>query len=401
MGAATRKAVLCVSSYEKGQEFLRECRRQGSLVYLLTTKALESADWPRESIDEIFCLPDLYNRDDVIKNVSYLMRTRTVDRIVPLDDYDVEMVATLREHLRLPGMGETTARYFRDKLAMRMRARERGIPVPDFIHVLNYDALRHFMATVAPPWVLKPRSEASAVGIKKVHAADELWPLLDALGDRQSFYLLERFVPGEVYHVDSIISERKIVFAEGHEYVQPPMRVAHEGGVFASRTVLRGSPLERALQVENARVIAALGLVRGVTHIEFIKSAEDGRFHFLEAAARVGGANIVEMVQAATGINLWAEWARIEIAQGEWEYRLPETRSDYGGVIISLAKQEWPDTAAYQDPEIFSRLHKRNHVGFVLASPDRERLLFLLEEYRRRIYADFFAVLPPADKPTS
>ncbi len=401
MAATMRKAVLCVSSYEKGQEFLRECRRQGVLVYLLTTKALAHADWPRESLDEIFYLPDLYNRDDVIKGVSYLMRTRTVDRIVPLDDYDVEMVATLREHLRLPGMGETTARYFRDKLAMRMRARERGILVPDFVHVLNYDALRHFMATVPPPWVLKPRSEASSVGIKEVHAADELWPLLDALGDRQSFYLLERFVPGEVYHVDSIISERKIVFAEGHEYLQPPMRVAHEGGVFVTCTVLRGSPLERALQVENARVIAALGLVRGVTHIEFIKSAADGRFYFLEAAARVGGANIVEMVQAATGINLWAEWARIEIAQGEWAYRLPETRSDYGGVIISLARQEWPDTSAYQDPEIFYRLHKKNHVGFVLGSPDRERLLFLLEEYRHRIYADFFAVLPPSDKPTS
>ncbi|MCK6559003.1 ATP-grasp domain-containing protein [bacterium] len=401
MGAATRKAVLCVSSYEKGQEFLRECRRQGGLVYLLTTKALESADWPRESIDEIFYLPDLYNRDDVIKGVSFLMRARTVDRIVALDDYDVEMVATLREHLRLPGMGETTARYFRDKLAMRMRARERGIPVPAFIHVLNYDALRQFMATVPPPWVLKPRSEASSVGIKKVHAADELWPLLDALGDRQSFYLLERFVPGEVYHVDTIISERRIVCAEVHEYALPPMSVAHEGGVFASRTVLRGSALERALQVENARVVAALGLVRGVTHIEFIKSVEDGRFYFLEAAARVGGANIVEMVQAATGINLWAEWARIEIAQGEEEYRLPEIRRDYGGVIISLAKQEWPDTSAYQAPQIFYRLHKKNHVGFVLGSPDRERLLFLLEEYRRRIYADFFAVLPPSDKPTS
>jgi biotin carboxylase len=320
---------------------------------------------------------------------------------VALDDYDVEMVATLREHLRIPGMGDTTARYFRDKLAMRTRARDHGVLVPDFIHALNYEAMQAFTERVPPPWVLKPRSEASSIGIKKVNAAHELWPLLETLGDRQSFYLLERYIPGEVYHVDTIISERKVVFAEVHEYGLPPMSVAHEGGVFSTRTVLRGSLIEQTLQAENARVLEALGLVRGVTHVEFIKGREEGRFYFLEAAARVGGANIVELVEAATGINLWAEWAKIEIAQDEWEYQLPACRQDYGGVIISLATQEWPDTSAYQDPEIFFRLRKKNHVGFVVGSKDRERVKTLLAEYRRRIYADFFAMLPPPDKPTS
>lgn len=401
MAESPRKTVLCVSSYEKGQEFLRECKRQGCCVYLLTLKELENADWPRESIDNMFYMPDLYDRDGVIKGVSYMMRTHKVDRIVALDDYDVEMVATLREHLRIPGMGDTTARYFRDKLAMRTRAAERGVLVPDFIHALNLDSLRGFMERVPPPWVLKPRSEASSVGIKKVNAAHEIWPILESLGDRQSFYLLERYVPGEVYHVDTIISERKAVFAEVHEYGLPPMSVAHEGGVFSTRTVLRGSLLEQTLRAENARVLEALGLVRGVTHIEFIKGREDGRFYFLEAAARVGGANIVEMVEAATGVNLWAEWAKIEIAQDEGDYRLPDHRQDYGGVIISLASQEWPDTSAYQESEIFYRLPKKNHVGFVLGSKDRERVKTLLEEYSRRIYADFFAMLPPSDKPTS
>ena len=59
----------------------------------------------------------------------FLARTRLIDRIVPLDDYDVETAAALREHLRVPGMGDTTARYFRDKLAMRVQARDRGLQV--------------------------------------------------------------------------------------------------------------------------------------------------------------------------------------------------------------------------------------------------------------------------------
>jgi len=401
MAGSSPKTILCIASYEKGQEFIRECKRQGCTVFLLTTQELEHANWPRESIDEMFYIPDLYNRNDVILGVSYMARTRAIHRVVPLDDYDVEMAATLREHLRIPGMGESTARHFRDKLAMRVRARDRGLLVPNFVHALNHEVVREFTATVAPPWVLKPRSEASSVGIKKVMNPDELWPLLEALGDRQSFYVLEQFVPGDIFHVDGIVSEREVVFSEVHEYGKPPMAVSHEGGIFTTRTVLRGSADEQNLQALNWQVCEALDFVRGVTHTEFIKGRDDGRFYFLETASRVGGANIVEMVDGATGINLWAEWAKIEIAQDETPYELPPPRQDYGGIIISLASQEFPDTSAYTDPEIVFRLKKKNHVGFVIASPNRDRVRNLQDEYCRRIYADFFAKLPPPDKPTS
>ena len=141
--------ILCLASYEKGHEFLRECKRQGCTVVLLTSESLkDKAEWPMESIDDIFYMPDQnheWNRGDVIKGVSYLARTRAIDRVVALDDFDVETAAALREHLRVPGMGETTVRHFRDKLAMRMQARESGLAVPEFVHVLNYDAVRRFM----------------------------------------------------------------------------------------------------------------------------------------------------------------------------------------------------------------------------------------------------------------
>jgi hypothetical protein len=400
MSNSGAKTILCLSSYEKGQEFIRECKRQGCCVFLLTVTKLEHANWPRECIDEMFFIPDLYNRNDVILGVSYMARTHVIDRIVALDDYDVEMAATLREHLRIPGMGESTARYFRDKLAMRARARDRGILVPDFIHVLNYEKLRAFMATVPGPWVLKPRSEASSVGLKKVDSADELWPLLEALGDRQSFYVLEKFVPGNVYHVDSIIAEQRVVFAEVHQYGKPPMEVMHEGGIFSTHTTPRDSADERELLALNEKVVDAFGYVRGITHTEFIKAHEDGRFYFLETAARVGGANIVEMVDASTGINLWREWAKIEIAQDEWPYELPPLRRDYGAVIISLAAQERPDTDGFNEPEIFWRMQKKNHVGFVISSPSLERVKYLLEDYTHRIYANYFASMPAPDKPT-
>jgi biotin carboxylase len=392
---------LCITTYEKGQEFMRECKRQGCHVLLLTAEKLRDADWPRENLEDIFYLPAEIALDDIVKAVTHMARTRKIDRIVALDEFDMETAATLREHLRVPGMGLTTMRYFRDKLAMRMKALDRGIHVPDFVPAVNHDDIRYYLEHASGPWVLKPRQEASAIGIKKLNRAEELWPVLEQLGDKQSSFLLEQFVPGEVYHVDSVVSENEVVFANVSQYGKPPMNVAQGGGVFTTFTVRRGSEEDRSLRQINHDLISGLGLVRGVSHAEFIRAQSDGEFYFLECAARVGGAYINEMVEAATGINLWREWARIEVAGGDGSYRLPETREEYAGVILSLARQENPDTAAYNDPEVYLRIKKHHHAGLVLRSAEAQRIPALLEGYARRFAEEFTAVQPQREKPTA
>src|ERR1700726_3442332 len=309
--------ILCVTSYEKGQEFFHTCKAMGCRVLLLTVEKLRGGEWPAESIDEIFFMPEDLPLEALIFTVSYMARSQPIDRVVALDEFDMENVSALREHLRIPGMGLTTIRYFRDKLSMRARAKEAGILVPEFVHVLNYDAIREFMARVPAPWLLKPRSQASGIGMKKIHKPDDLWPWLDQLGDQQSFYLLEQFVPGTVYHVDSVVSEREIVFAEPHTYGSPPLDVSHQGGVFTTSPLPREAADTRQVLEANRHVIEGLGSVRGVTHAEFLRSNADGKFYFLEIAARVGGAYIADVVEAASGLNLWREWARLELGAGK------------------------------------------------------------------------------------
>jgi biotin carboxylase len=391
---------LCITTYEKGQEFMRECNRQGCRVILLTSQKLKDADWPHECLDDTFYLPDEIPIAEIVKAVTHLARSRKLDRIVALDEYDMETAATLREHLRIPGMGLTTMRYFRDKLAMRTRALDRRIRVPDFVPVVNHDDIRYYLEHVSGPWVLKPRQEASAIGIKKVYIPEDLWPLLEQLGDQQSSFVLEKFVPGDVYHVDSIVSENEVVFANASRYGRPPINVA-QGGVFTTFTVPRGTTEDLALRQINHDLIAALGLLRGVAHAEFIRANQDGNFYFLECAARVGGAYINEMVEAATGINLWREWARIEIAGENETYRLPAVREEYAGVILSLARQENPDTSAYSDPEVCLQIRRHHHAGLVLRSASPERILALLENYAQRFADDFLAVIPQRNKPTA
>jgi biotin carboxylase len=390
--------VLCLASEVKGHEFVRECHRQGCRVLLVTRQMFADAEWPREAIAEMYFMPSLLQRDDLIKGVSYLARSQVIHRIIALDDFDVEQAALLREHLRVPGMGDTTARYFRDKLAMRVRAQEAGVLVPEFVHALNDAAIARFAEQVPPPWVLKPRSEGSAAGIKKVHSRDEIWPHLEQLGDLRSSYVIERFVPGDVYHVDGVISERELVFSITSRYGKPPLDVMHGGALFVTRTLPAESAESREPEHLTRELINALGLVRGVTHTEFIRGRDDGRFYFLETAARVGGAHIAEMIEAATGVNLWAEWARVEIGGGKSPYHAPQRQGRHAGIIQSLARQEWPDISSYDDPEIVWRLRKRQHAGLIVASNDSNRIDQLLDSYSQRFYHDFFASAPGLER---
>ena len=394
--------ILCLTSYEKGQDFMRECAAAGARTLLLTVEKLRDADWPRDVLAEVFLLPGFDNPEHVVNAVSYLARSEAIDRIVALDEFDMELAARLREHLRVEGTGITQTNATRDKLVMRELAQRAGIAVPAFIGIVNHDAIASYLQHTQGPWVLKPRTQASAIGIRKLHDARELWPILDELGDMQSHHLLERYVPGDVYHVDGIVAAGALLFAEVHRYAQPPFDTMHAGGLFCSCTVERGSADQVQLRELTTRLVRAVGLRDGVAHVEFIRERDSGTFHFLEVAARVGGAHIADMVEAATGVNLWREWARIELALAQNQpYDAPPPRRDHAGVLICLAKQEWPDLMSFTDPEVVWRLRKKHHAGLIVAAEQAARVRELLDSYMPRFQSDFYTSLPAPDRATN
>lgn len=393
--------ILCVTSYEKGQLLMRQCAEMGCRVVLLTVDKLRDINWPRDILEEVITMPEGMALEQITNTVTWLARTRRFDRIIALDEFDMDAAAHLREHMRIPGMGRTAIAHFRDKLAMRYAARAAGIAQPEFTRILHHDEVREWMDRVPDPWVLKPRGEASAIGIRKMHNAEQVWRTLDELGDRQSHFLLEQFIPGDIFHVDGIAWDSRVVFAAVSGYGKPPMQVMHEGGVFTTRVLDRKSAETRRLTEINGELIPALGMIRGVTHAEYIRGA-DGRFYFLEAAARVGGAFIADVVEFATGVNLWREWGRIEVMamRGE-QYRVPAQKSMYAGSALCLAKTAEPDTSAFTDPEIVLRLKKHHHAGLIVQSANPERVRELVERYAEQFAEMYLAVEPVPDRPTA
>src|SRR5438552_1910728 len=384
---------------------MRECKAQGCNLILVTKEKMLHEDWPRDVLDEVFALPNDAPVELFLDLASHIAKTAKPDRIFALEEFDVVIAALAREHLCMPGMSSSRAKTFRGKLAMSVKARDAGITVPDFVPAINNDEISEYLNRVPPPWVMKPRSDVSAIGIKKLETAEEVWRLIEEMNQREilreraSYYLLARFIPGEVFHVDSLIDKGRVVFAGVNKYGRPPLQVAHGGGAYVSQTVPHDSAEKKKLLEINRRLIKAMGMQTGATHAEFIKSEADGNFYFLEIAARVGGAYIADVLEAASGINLWREWARLEVA-GDDDRRKPfRPRKEYAGIILSLAKQEYPDTSAYDDPEIFYRVKKRHHAGLIVRAQKLERVNELLDDYGRRFAEDFIAVLPPLERP--
>ncbi len=397
--------VLCISRFFKGTDFIRGIAEAGHRVYLLTSQKLEHEAWPKESLTDTYYMVEdengQWNKNHLIDGLAYTMRSVHFDILVALDDFDVEHVAFLREYFRIPGMGETTARYFRDKLAMRIKAKESGIPVPAFSSLFCDKDIHEFCEQVPAPWLVKPRMQASAAGIKKIYHSQELWDHLAYLGQERHEYLIEQFRPGQVFHVDALSFQSEVIFSRESEYLDPPFDVAHGGGIFRSCILDENSVTSQSLKELNASVLSAFGMQFSACHTEFIQCREDGKYYFLETSSRVGGANIAEMVAFASGINLWKEWAEIEIAaKTNMPYILPKVSRSFAGIIISLASMPDPDQSVFSDEEIVWSLKKDHHIGLIVQHSDRERVLQLLNSYTNTIRERFHASMPSKEKLT-
>jgi hypothetical protein len=386
------KTFLCISNFFKGNAFLTSLKKQGNRVFLVTSENLRDKPWAFESIDEVFYMPgqDLdWDLQVLLQGVGGLMKDNKIDSIISLDDYDVEKATFLRENLRIPGMGQTTGRYFRDKLAMRIKAQDSGIKVPAFSPLFNNEDINQFADHIPAPWVLKPRSEASAHGIIKVYNKEELWKHINELGDNRLYYLVEQFKPGDVYHADGLLLHGKSLFLTVSKYLTTPMEISQGGGIFRSANLAYGSADDKAIKKANLAIMKAFGMQSGATHTEFIKCHEDGEIYFLETSSRVGGAHLAEMVEAATDINLWAEWAKIEDSLAkETAYELPKIAKNHAGIILTLSKYEYPDLSSFDDPEICFRVPLEYHAGLIVKSKKQERVMELLDHYAARFASE-------------
>lgn len=395
-----KKHIVVIASEFKGNEFLEECREQGWHVTLVTRNELLNEQWAWTSLNQVKTVDGYTTPEEYVRVITNLAGSQPIDRIVGLDEFDVLTAAKAREHLQIEGISNSYALRFRDKLRMRNVAKDAGIPCPEFTGLFRPEDINEFIKTVPAPWIIKPRTEVSAFGIRKCVTEEQAWNVLTNLDSRNTWrdhpsqYLIERFIEGNVFHVDSVVAGGKIAACGVSRYGTPPMAVTHDGGVFTSSIVPYKSKERRELERLNKKLLRGFKYERGVAHAEFLQSAEDGKFYLLEVAARVGGAYIANVLEHACGFSLWREWAKLETATKANPYQPPKLRKDYAGIALALANQDAPDTSHYEDEEIVYRVTKPKHIGLIFYSESEEKLNELLTSYSERIAQDFLTTAP-------
>ena len=396
--------IVCIASEHKGNEFLEECQNAGWHVTLVTRKDLLNYPWAWTSVNDVKTVERGAAPEEYIRAVTNIAGNRPIDRIVGIDEFDVLTAAKAREHLQMEGISASYGLRFRDKLRMRNLACEIGLPCPEFVAGVNAVAINDYLETTAAPWIIKPRTEVSAFGIRKCDTAEDVWRHLNELDSRNTWrdhpsqFLIERFIAGKVFHVDSVVADGKIVASGVSQYGTPPFTVTHSGGVFTTFTLDHKSKECKTLEKLNKKLLEGFEYKRGVAHAEFLQSAATGEFFLLEVAARVGGAYIANLHEHASGFNLWREWAKLETSTKENPYKAPKLRKDFAGIVLCLSKDEQPDTSPYAEEEIVYRVSKPKHVGLIFHSKNQARISELLRNYSERITNDFLAVAPAKER---
>jgi biotin carboxylase len=219
-------------------------------------------------------------------------------RLVAVTERMLLPAARLRQELALPGASVAETVLFRDKVAMKEHLRVHGIAVPAFAPLRRGSAEALLVDHGAV--VVKPRLGTGAVGVSVVRDRDTLDALLTELADRLDGYEVERFVAGDLFHVDSVVRDGAVLTATASRYLD-------ETTSYLQRTPSRsvsvpaGDLLDRLLDF-NRRVLACYPTYTGATHHEMFVSGSD--VVFCEIAARAGGGGVIAGFRSRTGIDL-------------------------------------------------------------------------------------------------
>jgi len=237
--------------------------------------------------------------------VADVGRRHAVDGVMTFAaDRAVPVVARVAELLGLPGIGSETAHLMTNKIAMRRRLAEAGVPQPRFAAVRHVREVRAAADAVGFPAVLKPADSAGQRGLFLVQSRDDLERHLHAAlaQSTEEEAILESYHGG--LEVNGLMVARGgfVTVVTLSDRRRPPglgfgVAIAH---VYPS--TLFGDPLEEVERVGRS-TIHALGLRDGVAYPQVIWG-DDGVARLIEVAARIPAGQMDLVARHGVGVDL-------------------------------------------------------------------------------------------------
>ncbi|MGW3266252.1 ATP-grasp domain-containing protein [Streptomyces sp. NPDC001056] len=241
---------------------------------------------------------------EVLAAVSGLPRP---DLVVALSEYDLLPAAQVREALDVPGPRVADVLPTRDKVVMKAAVAAAGLRVP------RYAPLARALAS-GVDWtgrsVLKPLAGASSEGITTYPTPDAA---LTAVRDGSvrvdvDGFEIEEFVEGPILHIDGAVAAGRPLAVQASRYLGTCLGYAEGAPLGSVQTDTPPATVDFTLAC-----LRAVGITDGPFHLEAIETA-DGPV-FLEVGARVGGADVADTFELATGVHLAS--AQLRLLAGE------------------------------------------------------------------------------------
>ena len=331
------KVVFLAPSYPpEMQQYTRGLAEVGAEVYGVGDTPLQALPGTlKPYLHDYLQVPRILDEADVVERVATWLRGRQVDRVLANWEVMVLTAARLRERFGVPGMTVDAVQGFRDKQLMKDRVAAAGLRVPRAVRVRTVAETRAAAEQIGFPLIVKPIAGAGSADTYRADNAAEL----DAALARMRHVAeasCEEFVDGEEYTFDTVSIAGVPAFANVAQYLPRPLVARSNEWISPVIITVRdmAQPKLAGGIALGHRVLGALGMGDGFTHMEWFRKA-DGEVVFGEIGCRPGGAHLVDQMNYTCDIDLFREWARA-VCWGTFE--APVARKYNAAIIFKRAK---------------------------------------------------------------
>jgi len=239
-----------------------------------------------------------------VEGVIAVARQHGVDGVLTVSaDRAVPVVAAVAEALGLPGIGAEVAHAMTNKIDMRRRFAEEGVPQPQYAAARVMRDAAAAAKTVGFPAVLKPADSGGQRGVFRLDSFEDLEAHLHAalVESAGGEVVLERFHEGLELNGIVIVRDGEPAVVTLSDRLRPPGIGFGVGWIHVYPATIYGDVLEEAARVA-AHASKVLGLRDGIAFPQLLVT--DDAVLVIEVAARIPGGQMADLVRHAVGVDL-------------------------------------------------------------------------------------------------
>jgi biotin carboxylase len=309
------KTLLIISGGIEAADAARHAREMGLHVVVSDI----DANAPGFAFAHDHLIADVYGPEETAKAAEHYQREkRKLDGVICVAADAPVTAALVAERLELPGLSLDAARLACDKVAMKTRFREAGVPVPWFASIASLHELEKIIAERGRNLVIKPADSRGSRGVQRLARVADV-DAAYALAEKHSptrRVMVEAYLDGPQVSTESIVtagrcytpgfSDRNYELLEAHA----PFFIENGGDL--------PSGLPREIQEKVKAVVAraadALGVTEGSVKGDIVVHRDEP--YVIELAARLsGGFFCTREIPLNTGVDFIG--AAIKVALGE------------------------------------------------------------------------------------